>query len=199
MSHLNTNVKLDGASIMLVPFHESHEKGLAKVLSNSRIWEFTWRKITTDEQMEQLFTSALNSQKDGSQIPFTIIEKASGTIIGATRIMHPDEVHRNAEIGGTWISPEYWRTSVNTEAKSLLLHYCFEELKLMRIEFKVVADNLRSQQAVERIGAVKEGVLRKHRIKSDGTIGDNVVYSIIDTDWPAVKENLHYLLNVKYT
>ncbi|WP_449603209.1 GNAT family N-acetyltransferase [Paenibacillus sp. Marseille-Q9583] len=190
---------LEGATIKLVPMDESHVEGLARVLRNPNIWEFTWRKITSDEQVQDLITTAFANQNNESQIPFVIIEKATGQIVGTTRIMHPDLVHRNAEIGCTWISPEYWRTSVNTEAKSLLLHYCFEELKLIRVEFTVVKTNLRSQRAVERLGAVKEGILRQHRIRSDGSIHDNVVFSILDNEWPSVKENLHYLLNEKYS
>ncbi|WP_419886597.1 GNAT family N-acetyltransferase [Paenibacillus sp. B-A-8] len=190
---------LEGTTIKLVPMDESHVEGLARVLRNPNIWEFTWRKITSDEQVQDLITTAFANQTNGSQFPFVIIEQASGQIVGTTRIMHPDLVHRNAEIGCTWISPEYWRTSVNTEAKSLLLHYCFEELKLVRVEFTVVASNLRSQRAVERLGAVREGVLRQHRIRSDGSIHDNVVFSILDKEWPSVKENLHYLLNEKYS
>lgn len=193
------NSILEGTTIKLVPMDESHVEGLARVLRNPNIWEFTWRKITSDEQVQDLITTAFVNQNNGSQIPFVIIEQATGQIVGTTRIMHPDMVHRNAEIGCTWISPEYWRTSVNTEAKSLLLHYCFEELKLIRVEFTVVKTNLRSQRAVERLGAVKEGVLRQHRIRSDGSIHDNVVFSILDKEWLSVKENLHYLLNEKYS
>lgn len=193
------NSILEGNTVKLVPMDDSHVEGLARVLRNPNIWEFTWRKITSDEQVQDLITTAFANQNNESQIPFVIIEKATGQIVGTTRIMHPDLVHRNAEIGCTWISPEYWRTSVNTEAKSLLLHYCFEELKLIRVEFTVVKTNLRSQRAVERLGAVKEGVLRKHRIRSDGSIHDNVVFSILDNEWPSVKENLHYLLNEKYS
>ncbi|WP_307545550.1 GNAT family N-acetyltransferase [Paenibacillus sp. V4I5] len=103
------------------------------------------------------------------------------------------------EIGWTWLSPDFWRTSVNTECKYLLLKYCFEELKVIRVQFSVSGQNLRSQRAVERIGAKKEGVFRNHRIKSDGSIHDNVFYSIIDSEWPNVKENLHYLLANKYS
>ncbi|MEK3747415.1 GNAT family N-acetyltransferase [Paenibacillus sp. FSL E2-8871] len=193
------NSILEGNTVKLVPMDESHVEGLASVLRNPNIWEFTWRKITSDEQVQDLITNAFANQNNESQIPFVILEKATGQIVGTTRIMHPDLVHRNAEIGCTWISPEYWRTSVNTEAKSLLLHYCFEELKLIRVEFTVVKTNLRSQRAVERLGAVKEGVLRQHRIRSDGSIHDNVVFSILDKEWPSVKENLHYLLNEKYS
>nr|WP_233167912.1 GNAT family protein [Paenibacillus roseus] len=176
----------------------SHATALIQVLGNQEIWEFTWRSITTREQAEQLIDTALVSEANGTAIPFTIMEKATGRIIGTTRVIHLDFTHHNAEIGCTWISPEFWRTRVNTEAKSLLLHFCFEELELLRVQFSVGAYNLRSQKAVERLGAVKEGLLRKHRVKSDGTIHDNIVYSIIDTEWPEVKANLHYLLNVKY-
>ncbi|MEK4350600.1 GNAT family N-acetyltransferase [Paenibacillus sp. FSL R5-0475] len=193
------NSILEGNTVKLIPMDDSHVEGLARVLRNPNIWEFTWRKITSDEQVQDLITTAFANQNNESQIPFVILEKATGQIVGTTRIMHPDLVHRNAEIGCTWISPEYWRTSVNTEAKSLLLHYCFEELKLIRVEFTVVKTNLRSQRAVERLGAVKEGVLRQHRIRSDGSIHDNVVFSILDNEWPSVKENLHYLLNEKYS
>ncbi|CAH1057486.1 hypothetical protein PAECIP111894_03644 [Paenibacillus pseudetheri] len=193
------NSILEGNTVKLVPMDESHVEGLARVLRNPNIWEFTWRKITSDEQVQDLITTAFANQNNESQIPFVIIEKATGQIVGTTRIMHPDLVHLHAEIGCTWISPEYWRTSVNTEAKSLLLHYCFEELKLIRVEFTVVKTNLRSQRAVERLGAVKEGILRQHRIRSDGSIHDNVVFSILDKEWPSVKENLHYLLNEKYS
>jgi RimJ/RimL family protein N-acetyltransferase len=193
-----SNSILEGNTVKLVPMDDSHVEGLARVLRNPNIWEFTWRKITSDEQVQDLITTAFANQNNESQIPFVIIDKATGQIVGTTRIMHPDLVHRNAEIGCTWISPEYWRTSVNTEAKSLLLHYCFEELRLIRIEFTVVKTNLRSQRAVERLGAVREGVLRQHRIRSDGSIHDNVVFSILDKEWPSVKENLHYLLNEKY-
>lgn len=189
---------LEGTAINLVPLDESHVIELANVLANPEIWEFTWRQITSDEQVKTLIHSALASKKDGTQVPFVMIDRLSEKIVGTTRITNRDMVHRNAEIGCTWISPEYWRTSVNTESKSLLLQYCFEELGLIRVEFTVVASNLRSQKSLERIGAVKEGVLRKHKIKLDGSIEDNVVFSILDTEWPSVKENLHYLLNVKY-
>lgn len=195
---MNDTRELEGRQIKLVPMEAIHKAELIEVLSNPRIWEFTWRKITTAEQVEQLIDTALGNKDKGMDLPFVIIDKASGKIAGTSRIMHLDLTHRNAEIGCTWISPDYWRTAVNTESKSLQLHHCFEELGLIRVDFTVVGDNIRSQRAVERIGAVKEGVLRKHRITSGGAILDNVLYSIIDDEWPAVKANLHYLLNVKY-
>ncbi|MFF2481774.1 GNAT family N-acetyltransferase [Paenibacillus sp. NPDC058071] len=189
---------LEGESIELVPMDASHTAALILVLGRREIWEFTWRRITTLEQAEQLIEAALESKNNGTAIPYTIFEKKTGRIIGTTRIIQPDLAHRNAEIGCTWISPEFWRTRTNTEAKSLLLHYCFEELELLRVQFSISSYNVRSQKAVERLGGIREGVLRRHKMKSDGTIHDNVIYSILDTEWSEVKANLHYLLNVKY-
>jgi RimJ/RimL family protein N-acetyltransferase len=196
---LSTNGTLEGQSIHLVPMEESHKTELSKVLMSSEIWEFTWRTITTSEEIDLLLANALENKSKGSQIPFTIVDRASGRIIGSTRIGDIDLINRNVEIGWTWLSPDYWRTSVNTECKYLLLQYCFEELKVIRVQFSVSGQNVRSQRAVERIGAKKEGVFRKHRIKPDGSIHDNIFYSIIDTEWPNVKENLHYLLARKYS
>lgn len=190
--------QLEGGVIRLVPLMEEHKPELVKVLNDPLIWEYTWRRISTEEQVGQLIDAALVNKAKGTDIPFVIIEQASGRIAGTTRIMHLDRTHRNAEIGCTWISPDYWRTAVNTESKLLLLQYCFEGLGLIRVNFSIVSTNLRSQRSVERIGAVREGVLRKQRLTSDGLVMDNALYSIIDDEWPAVKANLDYLLNVKY-
>lgn len=157
--------QLTGRIIRLVPMKEEHKPELVKVLNNPQIWEYTWRKVTTDEQVEQLIDTALGNKAAGADIPFVIIEQSSGKIAGTTRIMHRDLTHRHAEIGCTWIAPDYWRTAVNTEAKSLLLQYCFGDLGLIRVEFVIISENLRSQRAIERVGAVREGILRKHRIQ----------------------------------
>lgn len=190
--------ELNGGFISMVPMEERHRAELVELLHQPQIWEFTWRKITSTEQIEQLIDTALSNKAMGTELPYVMINKSTGKIAGTSRIMHLNLTHRNAEIGCTWISPKFWRTPVNTESKSLLLHYCFEELNLIRVDFTIVGGNLRSQQAIKRIGAVKEGVLRKHRITSEGTVHDNVLYSIIDEEWPAVKENLQYLLHLKY-
>ncbi|MFF2907946.1 GNAT family N-acetyltransferase [Paenibacillus sp. NPDC057934] len=190
--------ELSGEAIRLVPMEKSHTAGLTAVLASPSIWEYTWRQVTTPEQIDQLLLTALANKENGTEAPYTIFDRATDQIIGTTRIHHLDVNHRNAEIGCTWIAPDYWRTRVNTESKSLLLHYCFEELELVRVQFSVIGNNQRSQRAVERIGGVREGVLRNHRLRSNGTVLDNVIYSILDSEWPTVKDNLHYLLNHKY-
>ncbi|WP_405112707.1 GNAT family protein [Paenibacillus sp. FSL K6-1217] len=196
---ISTDYKqLEGKAIRLVPMMEEHRQELVKLLHNPLIWEYTWRRISSEEETGQLVDAALANQAAGKDMPYVMVEQASGRIVGTTRLMHLDLTHRNAEIGCTWISPEYWRTAVNTESKLLLLQYGFEVLNLIRVEFTIVSGNLRSQQAIERIGAVREGVLRKHRITAHGEVLDNVVYSILDQEWPAVKGNLQYLVNEKY-
>ncbi|MEN1986338.1 GNAT family N-acetyltransferase [Paenibacillus hubeiensis] len=195
----NTNFVLEGNIVTLVPMEDSHKAELIRVLMSPNVWEYTWRTMNTTEELDQVLTDALANKNKGTQLPFTIFDQASGEIIGTTRIGELDMINRNAEIGWTWLSPDYWRTGVNTECKFLLLQHCFEELNLIRVQFSVSGQNIRSQRSIERIGAVKEGVFRKHRVKADGSIHDNVFYSIIDTDWVDVKEKLLFLLSKKYS
>lgn len=189
---------LTGSSIVLVPLEESHREELRKALHHPEIWEYTWRKISSEKDLDEIISLALEQKKQGTHIPFTILEKVSGKVIGTTRIGDIDVTNRNAEIGWTWLSPAYWRTRVNTECKYLLLQYCFEQAEAIRVQFSVSGHNERSQKALERIGAKKEGVFRKHRIKSDGSVHDNVFYSILDTEWSEVSEKLKHLLERKY-
>jgi RimJ/RimL family protein N-acetyltransferase len=194
----NKNDVLEGKSVDLVSMKDAHIIELSNILMASEIWEFTWRTMTTTEEIEHILKDALENKEKGSQVPFAIVERATGRVIGTTRIGNIDLINKNVEIGWTWLSPNFWRTSVNTECKYLLLQYCFEELKVIRVQFSLSGQNTRSQRAVERIGAKKEGVFRKHRIKPDGSIHDNIFYSIIDSEWPDVERNLQYLLARKY-
>ncbi|WDH83558.1 MULTISPECIES: GNAT family N-acetyltransferase [Paenibacillus] len=193
------NCILEGKIVTLVPMEDCHKAELISVLLSPKVWEYTWRTIHTTEELDQVLTDALANKNNGSQIPFTILDQASGKIIGTTRVGDLDMANRNAEIGWTWLSPDYWRTGVNTECKFLLLRHCFEELHLMRVQFSVSGQNIRSQRSIERIGAIKEGVFRKHRIKADGSMHDNIFYSILDNEWADVKENLLFLLSKKYS
>jgi len=195
---IDTDVILEGDTIRLIPLEMNHNEILFEALKNPAIWEYTWRKVESVEDINQIINIALHNKKEGTQIPFLIKEKATGMVIGSTRIGDIDIINQNLEIGWTWISPKFWRTKVNTECKFLLLQHCFEKLNVIRVQFSVSGQNLRSQKAVERIGAVKEGTFRKHRIKADGTVHDNVFYSIIDSEWNAVKQNLVYLLEKQY-
>ncbi|MFX3636409.1 MAG: GNAT family N-acetyltransferase [Candidatus Pristimantibacillus sp.] len=197
MNTLLTHLCLAGNSVDLVLMDSSHIAGLTGVMLQEEIWEFTWRKFTTLEQVNEMVNEAMEQKNKGSQLPFVIIDKNSGQIIGTTRISNIDSVHRHAEIGWTFLSPHVWRKGINTECKFLLLQYCFEQLQLLRVQFLVSGHNYRSQKAVERLGAVKEGILRKHKLKMDGSIHDTIIYSILDSEWPQMKTHLLALMEKK--
>jgi RimJ/RimL family protein N-acetyltransferase len=136
----------------------------------------------------------LARQARGTDLPFAVVHLASGQAIGATRYMDIQPANRALEIGGTWYAPAYRRTAVNTEAKYLLLAHAFEALGCVRVQLKTDLRNERSQRAIERIGAQKEGVLRHNLIMPDGHRRSSVYYSILDEEWPAVKARLEALL-----
>ncbi len=195
---IDTNLIIEGNTITLVPLEMKYKEQLYEAINNPDVWKYTWREVKTFDDIEQMLLIAVQNKDDGKQLPFTVKDKLSGEVIGTTRIGDIDIANRNVEIGWTWLSPSVWRTKVNTECKFLLLHYCFEELKVLRVQFSISGQNIRSQKAVERIGAVKEGTFRKHRVKADGTIHDNIFYSIVDTEWIDVKKKLINLLEKTY-
>jgi RimJ/RimL family protein N-acetyltransferase len=137
---------------------------------------------------------ALEVTATDTQIPFAIIERASGKAIGSTRYMDIRRNDRGLEIGWTWIGTVFQRTAMNTECKYLLLRHAFEDLGAVRVQLKTDLRNARSQRAIERLGAVREGVLRKHMVQWDGFIRDTVYYSVIESEWPGVKRRLEGLL-----
>lgn len=195
---IDTNVTLEGNTVILVPLEMTYKEELYEAIKSPDVWRYTWREVKTLDDFERILSIAIEHKNDGTQIPFVIKDILSGEVLGTTRIGDIDLANRNAEIGWTWLSPTVWRTKVNTECKYLLLQYCFEQLEVLRVQFSICGQNIRSQEAVERIGAVKEGTFRKHRIKADGTIHDNIFYSIIDSEWNDVKEKLIGLLEKKY-
>ncbi len=184
-------ITLTGKFVQLEPLSEAHIPSLAKVGLDEKIWEYMrYGKITTVEQLSAWVKELLDLQSAGSDLPFTVIHLTSGEAVGCTRYLNIDQTNRSLEIGGTWYGLEYQGTEVNTESKYLLLKHAFEELGCVRVWFKTDRRNLRSQHAIERLGAVKEGVLRNHMILPDGYIRDSFVYSIIPAEWPGVKQKL---------
>lgn len=151
-------------------------------------------RLDSSEAMQTWIEQALALQTRGEELPFAIINQNDGRTVGSTRLCDYQATHRNVEIGWTWLQPSVWRTSLNTECKYLLLRHCFETLNLVRVTFKTDARNERSQRAIERIGGVREGVLRRHRILPDGFIRDSVYFSILDCEWPGAKARLEEML-----
>lgn len=187
-------VELVGRRARLVPLEKHHITALYQAAQHAEIWTYMPMDIKTMEDMELLVDKALTAQEKGQEFPFVIHDQATDRIVGSTRFLDISILNRSLEIGWTWLSPEVWRTRINTEAKYLLLTHCFETLGTIRVQLKTDARNIRSQQAIERIGATKEGILRKHRIMHDGFVRDSVYYSVIFEEWTSVKQRLETLL-----
>lgn len=185
---------LQGDSVELVPMELSHLDGLWKAAMPEEIWDFTASKIRSKEQMEKMIKDALAEKEKGNQFPFVVLHKQDNKIVGSTRYLDISNANKSLEIGWTWYNPEVWRTRVNTECKYLLLKCAFEEWGMNRVQFKTDSRNVRSQRAIERLGAKKEGILRKDRILPDGYIRDTVVYSIIQDEWTLIHNKLLQLL-----
>jgi RimJ/RimL family protein N-acetyltransferase len=190
-------VTLDGRKVQLVPLTLEHHAGLCAVGLDSELWRWTTTSVETPDQMRQYIETALKWQAEGTALPFATLERASGQVVGSTRFANVDCHNRHVEIGWTWVARPWQRTAVNTEAKYLMLRHAFETLGCLRVEFKTDALNERSRAAILRIGAREEGTFRNHMITDSGRIRHSVYYSIIDSDWPSVKERLEArLLNI---
>lgn len=188
-------VTLTGRVIRLEPMVEAHLPGLAEIAFDPTIWRFMlYGDIRTEDDLRNWIREILNRQAQGTDLAFTVIHLESGKPAGCTRYLEIRPNHRSVEIGGTWYGKAYQRTGVNTEAKYLLLQHAFETLGCIRVQLKTDLLNERSQRAIERLGAVKEGVIRNHMVLLDGRIRNSVIYSIIDSEWPAVKQNLELLM-----
>jgi len=189
-------VILYGRILRLVPLEESHASLLYQAGNYESIWRFMrYGMIQSEAQMSEWVRSLLAAQAHGTDLPFVVIHQATGKVVGTTRYLEIQLENRALEIGGTWYTPAYQRTAVNTESKYLLLRHAFEILGCVRVQFKTDLRNERSQKALERIGAVKEGVLRNHMILPDGSLRTSVFYSILDGEWPGVKTLLEEKLN----
>ena len=186
-----TPVTLTGKVVRLEPLSEAHIPALALAGRDESIWKYMrYADLTSEESMTAWVRDMLRRQQTGTDLPFAVIHLASGRAAGATRYLEMRPPHRSLEIGGTWYAPEFQRTAVNTECKYLMLKYAFEVMKCIRVQFKADMRNERSVRAIERLGAVREGVLRNHYILQDGTFRDSVYFSILDREWPATKISL---------
>ena len=186
---------LTGQVVRLEPLALEHVPGLAQAGRDPGIWQFMrYGVVDSEDKMRDLVHYLLRQQAKGTDLPFTVFHIAGGLPVGMTRYMDIRPADRALEIGGTWYAPAYQRTAVNTECKYLLLRHAFETLGCIRVQLKTDLRNERSQRAIERLGAVREGVLRDHMILPDGTKRSSVYYSILAAEWPAVKARLKEFL-----
>jgi RimJ/RimL family protein N-acetyltransferase len=189
-------VVLEGRYVRLEPMTEEHVPALAEIGLGQDFWGFmVYGQMETREDMLNWVRDILIRAQKGTDLPFIVVHLASGRVAGATRYLNIMSDDRGLEIGGTWYGPEFQRTVVNTECKYLLFKQAFEELGCIRVQLKTDSRNERSQKAIERIGAKKEGILRNHMILPDGHIRDSVYYSILDSEWPDVKKKIEVMDN----
>lgn len=190
-----TPVPLVGHTVLLEPLAREHFAAVtAAALSAPEVWTHIPYAMSDPGQVERVLAQALDLQSRGAAVSFVTRLAASGEIAGGTSIRVVDRTLPSVEIGGTWVLPAWQRTAVNSEAKLLMLSHCFERLGCERVELKTDIRNTRSQAAIGRLGATREGVLRAHMRRVDGSARDSVLFSIIAGEWPALRERLELRL-----
>lgn len=194
----NLTVVLDGEVVRLEPLARRHERGLFEAGRDERIWRWMpfpagdgdHDQAVFEESFRVWFDEALARSEAGSEGAFATLDARTGEPIGSTRYLALRPEHGGVEIGWTWLSPSRWRSGANVEAKLLMLEHAFEHLGCMRVEFKTDRRNERSRNALAALPAKFEGVFRKHMLRPDGGVRDSAYYSVIDEEWPEVRENL---------
>ena len=183
---------LQGQYVRLDPLSMKHCEALITAVGDGALWKLWYTSATAPEGMAAEIERRLALQAAGSMLPFAVIEAATGQVVGMTAFMHIDAVNRRVEIGSTWYAQRVQRTALNTEAKWLLLRQAFEGWQCIAVEFRTHFLNQQSRQAIERLGAKLDGVLRSHMVAANGTLRDTCVYSVIATEWPAVRAHLEW-------
>jgi RimJ/RimL family protein N-acetyltransferase len=186
---------LEGVHVRLEPLAEHHIPALAEIAFDPELWRWTMTQLHTIDDLTRYVQSALQEQHAGTAFPFATIERSTGRVAGSTRFGNVDVANRRMEIGWTWLAQPWQRTALNTEAKYLMLRWAFEEFGCIRVELKTDALNEKSRQAIARLGAVEEGILRAHMITPTGRIRDTVYFSIIAAEWPRVRGMLEAKLS----
>lgn len=187
-------VTLFGRHVRLEPLHAEHEAALAQAAADGELWRLRVTSVPEPDQTALYIANALMGQQDGTMLPFAVRETAGGALIGSTRYHDIVTAVDRVEIGYTWYARRAQRTAVNTECKLLLLTHAFEALGCKVVGFRTDHMNFASQRAIERIGAKKDGVIRHHALRRDGSVRDTVMYSITAAEWPDVKAHLAWQL-----
>lgn len=187
-------VTLSGVHVILEPLAFEHQHDLAEAVKDGELWKLWFTSVPSPEKTSETIQAALNLRENAGWMPFVVREKNTGKIIGSTRYCNVDELNQRLEIGYTWYSASYQRTAVNTECKYLLLSHAFEKLNAIAVEFRTHWHNHKSREAILRLGAKQDGVLRNHSKTADGLYRDTVVFSIINLEWPTVKQSLEFRL-----
>jgi N-acetyltransferase len=192
-----TPVILQGQHVRLEPLSPAYEESLIAAAGDGQLWNSTVTIVPSRATIVAYIAAALSAQAQGLELPFVIIGKSSGQVVGSTRFYSIERAHRRVEIGYTWLAASAQRTEVNTEAKLLLLTHAFEGWRCIRVGFVTDVLNQQSRTAILRLGAKQEGVLRNHMVLPGGRYRDSVCFSIIEAEWPEVKARLEDKLGQK--
>lgn len=188
---------LMGESVELLPLEEKHFEELSLMANDARIWEFYPFDMSNSKLIWNNFKNAILEKEKGNRYPFAIYNKRVNKLVGSTQFLDIQPKYKKLEIGATWLHPDYWATEINLECKLLLLTYCFETLKAYRVQLKTDEKNIRSQKAIQKIGATFEGILRNDMIRDNGTKRSSAYFSIIAEEWVDRKSKLTKLLDSK--
>lgn len=187
-------VTLEGQYVRLEPITPAHIPGLWQIGDHAELWRYIPYTIGSEDAMRAYVTVALADQAAGKVVRWVTVARRTNELVGSTSFMAIDRQHRRVEIGGTWVTPAWQRSPINTEAKYLQLQHAFERVGCIRVELKTDALNTKSRRAIERIGAVQEGIFRNHMVMPGGRIRDSVYYGITREDWPTVKARLEAMM-----
>ena len=193
---MNLFMTLQGQRIRLRPMEFDDARSLAQAASNGRLWELPFTVVPSKETVTEYVGSAIAGRDEGTVMPFVTEVVGTGEVIGSTRFWKIDRKNRKLEIGSTWLASDWQRTFANTEAKYLMFRFAFETLSCVRVQLTTDEINTKSRAAILRLGATQEGIVRNERIMPDGRKRNSVRFSIIDTEWPAVRELLERRLNI---
>ncbi len=185
-----TLITLTGTTVELQPLQREHSEALLQAAADGELWNLKVTNVPGPDTIDTYIDTALAGREAGTVIPFTIVCRDTGQVVGSTRFWKVDRVNRKLEIGHTWLAQSTQKTGINTEAKLLLLTYAFEVLDCVRVQFTTDELNEKSRAAILRLGAVQEGIVRHERIMPDGRKRNSVRFSIIDSEWPQVKTHL---------
>jgi RimJ/RimL family protein N-acetyltransferase len=183
-------ITLSGKHIRLEPLRPTHARALVEAGRSEEIWTWMPTAPLTADTLDGWLEKALHGEAQGREYPFVVVRLEDERVIGSTRYLDVQEDDRNVEIGWTWYSPDAWGGVVNPEAKYLLMRHAFDDWHAIRVALKTDIKNVHSQAAIKKLGAKYEGALRNQRIRPDGSYRDTVIFSIIETEWPAVKVRL---------
>ena len=187
-------ITLDGKHVRLEPLSEIHRGGLIEAIADGELWNLFVTLVPRIEGVDEFIENAISAHINEDGLAFATIDKVSGRVVGSTRFMKANLPNKRVEIGFTFIAKSYQKTMINTEAKLLMLTHAFEIMHLNRVEFLTDYLNNTSRNAILRLGAKEEGILRNHMVMPDGRVRDSVLFSITNNEWAGVKQNLSYKL-----